>query len=187
MTIIYVKLHKIKQIMIRNFESYIPEIHKSAYVDEQSAVIGNVRIGKDSAMWPHSVARGDINPIIIGERTNIQDGSVLHVTHKSDYSKGFSVEIGNDVTIGHSVIVHACNISDRVLVGMGSIILDGSSIQSDVMIGAGSLVSPGKILESGYLYLGSPAKQVRILTAKEKEFLLYSAKGYVDLKNRYLK
>jgi len=172
--------------MIRNFESYVPKVHKTAYVDEQSSVIGNVEIGEDSAMWPQSVARGDINPIIIGKRTNVQDGSVLHVTHKSDYSQGFCVEIGNDVTIGHSVIVHACHIADRVLVGMGSIILDGSSIEPDVMIGAGSLVSPGKILKSGYLYLGSPVKQVRELTQKERDFLVYSAKGYVDLKNRYI-
>ena len=173
--------------MIRSFKNKSPEIDKTAYVDEQSTVIGNVSISSDSAMWPQSVARGDINPIIIGNRTNIQDGSVIHVTHKSDYSPGFSTTIGDDVTVGHSVIIHACKISNRVLVGMGSIILDGVEVDSDVMIGAGSLVSPGKKLESGFLYLGSPVKKIRELNDKELKFLVYSAKSYVDLKNEYLK
>ena len=177
---------KNENIMIRSFENTHPDISKSAYIDEQATVIGNVKIGDDSAMWPQSVARGDINPIVIGARTNIQDGTIIHVTHKSEYSVGFSAIIGNDVTVGHSVIIHACQIGDRVLVGMGSIILDGSEISNDVMIGAGSLVSPGKKLESGFLYLGSPVKKVRELNEKEKKFLLYSAKGYVELKNRYI-
>ena len=137
-------------------------------------------------MWPQAVARGDINPITIGKRTNVQDGTIIHVTHKSDYSPGYEVRIGNDVTIGHSAIIHACKIEDRVLVGMGSIILDGAIIQHDVMLGAGSLVGPGKTLESGFLYLGSPAKKIRKLNEKELKFLVYSAKGYVELKNTYM-
>tara|TARA_B100000902_G_scaffold83077_1_gene87662 strand:+ start:26 stop:547 length:522 start_codon:yes stop_codon:yes gene_type:complete len=173
--------------MIRTFKNFNPDIHKTAYIDEQSTVIGNVKIGKDSAMWPQSVARGDINPIVIGERTNIQDGTLIHVTHKSKYSPGFSVDIGNDVTVGHLAIIHACKISDRVLIGMGSTVLDGAEIASDTMVGAGTLVGPGKHLESGYLYLGSPAKKIRELTEKERAFLIYSAKCYVDLKNEYLK
>jgi len=177
---------KNENIMIRSFENTHPDISESAYIDEQSTVIGDVKIGDDSAMWPQSVARGDINPIIIGARTNIQDGSIIHVTHKSEYSVGFNVTIGDDVTIGHSVIIHACEIGNRVLVGMGSIILDGSKIPDEVMIGAGSLISPGKTLESGFLYLGSPAKKVRELNNKERSFLLYSAKNYVDLKNRHI-
>ncbi len=172
--------------MIRSFKNFSPDIHKTVYVDKQSTVIGNVKIGKDSAMWPQAVARGDINPIVIGERTNIQDGTIIHVTHKSKYSPSFSVTIGNDVTIGHSSIIHACKIADRVLIGMGSIVLDGAEIASDTMIGAGTLVGPGKHLEGGYLYLGSPAKRVRELTEKEISFLIYSAKCYVDLKNEYL-
>ena len=165
--------------MIRLFKNFSPDIHKTVYIDEQSTVIGNVKIGKDSAMWPQAVARGDINPIIIGERTNIQDGTIIHVTHKSKYSPSFPVTIGNDVTVGHSSIIHACKIADRVLIGMGSIVLDGAEIASDTMIGAGTLVGPGK-------HLGSPAKRVRQLTEKEISFLIYSAKCYVDLKNEYL-
>ena len=120
---------------------------------------------------PQAVARGDINPITIGKRTNVQDGTIIHVTHKSDYSPGYEVRIGSDVTIGHSAIIHACKIEDRVLVGMGSIILDGAIIQHDVMLGAGSLVGPGKTLESGFLYLGSPAKKIRELNEKELLFI----------------
>ena len=171
---------------IKSYKNQNPKIHKSAYIDEQSTVIGNVEIGEDSAMWPQAVARGDINPITIGKRTNVQDGSIIHVTHKSDYSPGYAVRIGDDVTIGHSAIIHACIITDRVLIGMGSIILDGAVIQHDVMLGAGSLVGPGKTLESGYLYVGSPAKKIRELNEKELKFLIYSAQGYVELKNNYL-
>ncbi len=171
--------------MIRKFKNISPSIHETAYIDEQATIIGDVTVGKDSALWPQAVARGDISSITIGERTNIQDGAILHVTHASEYSKEYPLVIGNDVTIGHSVVLHACTILDRSLIGMGSIILDGATIQSDCMIGAGSLVGPGKNIESGYLYVGSPVKQVRKLTDKEKDFLLYSAKSYVDLKNKY--
>ena len=139
-------------------------------------------------MWPHSVARGDINTIFIGQRTNIQDGSILHVTHSSEFCpSGYPLSIGSDVTIGHSAIIHACTIHDRCLIGMGSIILDGAVISSESMIAAGALVGPGKKTESGFIYVGSHAKKLRTLTDKELEFLLYSAKGYVDLKNQYLK
>ena len=173
-------------MVIKSFKNYEPSIHETSYVDGQATVIGHVSIGEDSAMWPHSVARGDINPIHIGKRTNVQDGTVIHVTHQSDYSPCYEVHIGNDVTIGHSAIIHACNIEDRVLIGMGSIILDGAIIKKDVMLAAGSLVGPGKVLDSGYLYIGSPAKKVRELSDKELKFLIYSAKGYVDLKNMYM-
>ncbi|MBT3549416.1 MAG: gamma carbonic anhydrase family protein [Gammaproteobacteria bacterium] len=173
--------------MIRSFNNKKPNIHSSAYIDEQATVIGNVKIGKDSALWPQAVARGDINSITIGERTNVQDGSILHVTHAGKFCKdGYPLAIGNDVTIGHSAIIHACTIENTVLVGMGSIILDGAIIKSECMIAAGALVGPGKIMESGYLYVGSPAKKLRKLSDKELEFLKYSAAGYVDLKNSYL-
>jgi len=112
----------------------------------------------------------------------------LHVTHASEFCpSGYPLSIGSDVTIGHSAIIHACTIHDRCLIGMGSIILDGAVISSESMIAAGALVGPGKKTESGFLYVGSPAKKLRTLTDKELEFLLYSAKGYVDLKNQYLK
>tara|TARA_B100001564_G_scaffold356589_1_gene371083 strand:+ start:87 stop:620 length:534 start_codon:yes stop_codon:yes gene_type:complete len=173
--------------MIRSFNNIEPKIDKSAYVDYQSTVIGNVTIGKDSAIWPQVVVRGDINSIKIGDRTNIQDGSILHVTHASDFCpSGYALSIGNDVTVGHSAVIHACTIKDTVLIGMGSIILDGATINSECMLAAGALVGPGKELESGFLYVGSPAKKLRELSERELEFLLYSAKGYVDLKNQYM-
>jgi carbonic anhydrase/acetyltransferase-like protein (isoleucine patch superfamily) len=173
--------------MIRSFNNINPEIHETAYIDEQSTVIGNVKIGKDSAIWPQVVVRGDINSIKIGDRTNIQDGSILHVTHASEFCpSGYALSIGNDVTVGHSAVIHACTIKDTVLIGMGSIILDGATINSECMLAAGSLVGPGKELESGYLYVGSPAKKLRELSEQEMKFLSYSAKGYVDLKNQYM-
>ena len=173
--------------MIRSFNNVKPKIDKTAYVDQQSTVIGNVTIGKDSAIWPQAVVRGDINSIKIGDRTNIQDGSILHVTHASEFCpSGYALSIGNDVTVGHSAVIHACTIKDTVLIGMGSIILDGATINSECMLAAGSLVGPGKELESGYLYVGSPAKKLRELSERELDFLVYSAKGYVDLKNQYM-
>ncbi|MBH43851.1 MAG: gamma carbonic anhydrase family protein [Gammaproteobacteria bacterium] len=173
--------------MIRDFKNYNPKIHESAYIDMAATIIGNVTVGEDSAFWPQSVARGDISSINVGSRTNIQDGSILHVTHKSHYSEEFPLIVGDDVTIGHSVILHACTIEDTCLIGMGSIVLDGAIIESGSMLAAGSLVGPGKKIEGGYLYLGTPVKKARKLTNEEKEFLKYSAKSYVDLKNEYLK
>ena len=173
--------------MIRSFNNNKPKIHKTAYIDKQSTVIGDVTIGEDSAIWPQVVARGDINSITIGKRTNVQDGSILHVTHISEFCpSGYPLSIGNDVTIGHSAVIHACTIKDTVLIGMGSIILDGAVINSNCMLAAGALVGPGKELESGFLYVGSPAKKLRELSDRELDFLLYSAKGYVDLKNQYM-
>ena len=171
---------------VRRFEGHQPDIHASVYIDEQALVVGEVSIGEDSSVWPMSVVRGDVNSIEIGERTNIQDGSVLHVTHDSEYAEGgMPLVIGSDVTVGHKVILHACQVEDGCLIGMGTTVLDGALIRAGSMIGAGALVPPGKVLESGYLYLGSPVKQVRELTEKEKRFLQYSAAHYVRLKNRH--
>jgi carbonic anhydrase/acetyltransferase-like protein (isoleucine patch superfamily) len=171
---------------IRPFEQHSPQIDPTAWVDDSAVVIGQVRIGADSSVWPLTAVRGDINAITIGTRSNIQDGSVLHVTHDSEYAPGgFALSIGDDVTIGHKVILHACTIGNRCLVGMGSTVLDGVVFEDEVMLGAHSLVSPGKVLESGYLYLGAPARKARALTDKERAFLRYSATHYVELKNRY--
>jgi len=171
---------------VRRFEGHQPDIHASVYIDEQALVVGEVSIGEDSSVWPMSVVRGDVNSIEIGERTNIQDGSVLHVTHGSEYAEGgMPLVIGSDVTVGHKVILHACQVEDGCLIGMGATVLDGALIRAGSMVGAGALVPPGKVLESGYLYLGSPVKQVRELTEKEKRFLQYSAAHYVRLKNRH--
>jgi carbonic anhydrase/acetyltransferase-like protein (isoleucine patch superfamily) len=172
---------------IRSYKGIAPKLDDSVYIDETSVIVGDVRFGKDASVWPLVSARGDVNHIKIGERTNIQDNSVLHVTHKNaENPEGYPLLIGNDVTIGHKVMLHGCIIKDRVLVGMGSIVLDGATIESDVMIGAGSLVPPRKVLESGYLYVGSPVKQARPLTEKERAFLLRSANNYVQNKNDYM-
>ncbi len=171
---------------IRSFESFTPQIATTAFIDESAVVTGNVVIGADSSIWPCCSVRGDIHSITIGKRTNIQDGSILHVTHDSDYAPGgFKLTVGDDVTVGHNVILHACTVEDLCLIGMGSVVLDGSVVQSGAMVGAGSLVPPNKVLEGGYMWLGSPVKRVRELTDKEKNFLQYSAKQYVNLKDRH--
>lgn len=171
---------------IRKFEQYIPEIAESAFVDESAVVTGNVVIGADSSVWPMCSVRGDIHSIRIGERTNIQDGSILHVTHDSEFAPGGNaLSIGDDVTVGHNAVVHACTVEDMCLIGMGSVLLDGVVVKSGAIVGAGSLVPPGKELAGGYLWLGSPVKRVRELTENEKAFLVYSAAHYVDLKNRH--
>jgi carbonic anhydrase/acetyltransferase-like protein (isoleucine patch superfamily) len=173
---------------IRSFEDYTPEIAESAFVDANAVVTGNVVIGADSSIWPMCSIRGDIHSIRIGERTNIQDGSILHVTHDSEFAPGGNaLSIGNDVTVGHNAVVHACTVEDLCLIGMGSVILDGAIVRKGAMVGAGSLVSPGKEIEGGYLWLGSPAKRARELSEKEKAFLQYSSSHYVDLKNRHMK
>jgi len=172
---------------IRSFHHHTPILGKNVYIDEAALVLGDVKIGDDSSIWPMTVVRGDIHKIRIGCRTNIQDGSVLHVTHDSQYSPGGQpLIIGDDVTVGHKSILHACQIGNQCLIGMGAIILDGAIIEDRVMVGANALVSSGKKLESGYLYLGSPAKVVRKLTDEELNFLNYSAQSYVDLKNQHL-
>ncbi len=149
-------------------------------------VNGRVEIAAGASLWPMVVVRGDINDIRIGARSNIQDGSVLHVTHDSRFSKpgGESLDIGEDVTVGHNVTLHGCTLKDRCLIGMGAIVLDGAVVESDVMVGAGALVAPYKTLKSGYLYVGNPARQSRPLKESELEFLRYSAEHYVKLAKR---
>ena len=168
--------------MIRSFNNISPNIHETAYVDEQATVIGNVEIDKDSAMWPHSVARGDINTIFIGQRTNIQDGSIVHID-----SKKYPTDIGDDVTIGHGCIIHATTIRSRILIGMGSIVLDGSEIRCNVIVGAGSLVPPGAYLEGGFLYMGSPCKKIRPLNDKDYKMIIDTSKDYVQHSKVYRK
>lgn len=171
---------------IRGFEQIDPFIDESGYVDSAATVIGDVAIGAQSSVWPGSVLRGDVQSIRIGERTNIQDGAIVHVTHDGEFSPGgFATHIGDDVTIGHRAIIHACTIEDRVLVGMGAILMDGAVVRSDVMIGAGSLVPGGAELESGRLYVGSPVKEKRELTDEELRFLRYSAEHYAKLAQRH--
>ncbi|GLT20240.1 gamma carbonic anhydrase family protein [Vibrio zhanjiangensis] len=172
---------------LRSYKNIKPLLGKRVYIDSSSVLVGDIRIGDDSSVWPLVAARGDVNHIHIGARTNIQDGSVLHVTHKNQQNpEGYPLIIGNDVTIGHKVMLHGCTIKDRVLVGMGAIVLDGAVVEEEVMIGAGSLVPPGKVLESGFLYMGSPVKQARLLSEEERAFLVKSANNYVQNKDDYL-
>jgi carbonic anhydrase/acetyltransferase-like protein (isoleucine patch superfamily) len=171
---------------IRSYKGTRPSIDASAYIDPSAAVIGDVVIGADSSVWPMTAIRGDVNRIRIGARTNIQDGSVLHVTAPGPLApQGHGLSIGDDVTVGHKVVLHACTIEDGCLIGMGSVVLDGAVIRSGAMVGAGSVVSPGKELEGGYLYLGTPARQARPLNDSEKAYFSYSSKHYVALKNNY--
>ncbi|WP_455201887.1 gamma carbonic anhydrase family protein [Kaarinaea lacus] len=172
---------------IKSFQGITPVVADSVYVDETSLVVGDVTIGEDSSIWPMTVVRGDVNKITIGSCTNIQDGSVLHVTHPHQtIPDGFALRVGNNVTVGHKVILHGCVVEDNCLIGMGSTIMDGAVIQSHVLVGASSLVAPGKELESGYLYLGSPVKKIRQLTDEEYAWIDYSAIHYKKLKNRYM-
>lgn len=170
---------------IRRFKDKEPIMPASCYVDKKALVLGDVTLGEDCSVWPMAVIRGDVHQIRIGNRTNIQDGSVLHVTHYGPFNQGSPLIIADDVTIGHAVVLHACQIRNRCLIGMHSTILDDAIIHDDVIIGAHSLVSPGKELESGFLYVGTPVKQIRPLTNEEKKFLKYSAEHYVKLKNEY--
>ncbi len=163
-----------------------PQLAPGVWVHPRATVIGEVSLGADVSVWPGAVIRGDVNSITIGEATNIQDGSVLHVSHKTPLDPaGGPLVIGARVTVGHAVILHACNIEDECLIGMGSIILDRAVVKRHVLLGAGSLVPEGKILESGYLYLGRPAKQVRPLTAEEIAHFSYSARHYIKLAQSY--
>ncbi|MFS2221919.1 gamma carbonic anhydrase family protein [Pantoea sp. B65] len=172
---------------LRPFKQLFPQLGERVMVDASSVVVGDVSLADDVSIWPLVAIRGDVNKVVIGKRSNIQDGSVLHVTHKSSYNpEGNPLIIGEDVTVGHKAMLHGCTIGNRVLVGMGSILLDGAIIEDDVMIGAGSLVAPGKRLESGYLYIGSPAKKARPLSAEEIAGLLYSSNNYVGWKDDYL-
>jgi len=177
----------IVKMTIRTYASSTPVLETGVYVDATALVIGDVTIGAESSIWPMVVVRGDVNRIMIGHHSNIQDASVLHVTHDNEQAgkRGYPLTIGNYVTVGHKALLHACTIGDYSLIGMGAIIMDGAVVQEKVIVGAGSLVTPGKRLDSGYLYLGNPARKVRPLTADELAYPEYSAKHYVELKNRH--
>lgn len=172
---------------IRTYMGITPTLGKGAYVDDTALVIGDVTVGAHSSIWPMTVVRGDVNKIRIGKRSNIQDSCVIHVTHPhTDMPEGHAVVVGDNVTVGHKVILHGCTVGDHCLVGMGSTIMDGASLEPFVLLGAGSLVSPGKVLEGGYLWLGSPVRKVRPLSDEERKWIEYSAQHYVDLKDLHL-
>ena len=183
----HVESPKLAGMSIRNFENTAPRIAKTAYVDATALVIGHVTLEEDVSLWPNVVARGDVNSIRVGARTNVQDGTVLHVSHDSEFARGgFPLDIGADITVGHQAILHGCTIEDRCLVGMAATVMDGAVLRSGVILGAGSLVPPGHELEGGYLWVGSPARRVRPLREQETAFLDYSAGHYVELKNRHM-
>ncbi len=172
---------------LRTFRGHTPRIGDRVLIDPQALVLGDVELGDDVSVWPGAIVRGDMHTIRIGARTSVQDGSVLHITHASDFNPGgWPLTIGSEVTIGHNATLHGCTLGDRILVGMGAIVMDGAVIENDVVIAAGALVTPKKTLESGYLYAGSPAKQVRPLSEKEMAFFSYSAGNYVRLKDEHI-
>ena len=171
---------------IRTFEDRTPVVAASAYVDPTALVIGDVSIGEHASLWPMVVARGDVNRIRIGAGTNIQDGSVLHVTHVGKFTPdGFALTIGENITVGHRAILHACSVGDGCLIGMAATVMDGAVLGPRLILGAGSLVPPGKELEGGHLWVGSPARKLRPLTDREFEMLSYSAQHYIELKDRH--
>jgi len=172
---------------ISSYLGSVPVLAERIYLHASAQLIGDVRIGRDSSVWCNAVLRGDVNRIVVGECSNIQDFAMGHVAHKNAAKPdGSPLLIGNHVTIGHAVILHGCSIGDECLIGMGSIVMDDAVIERRVMLGAGSLVPPGKVLESGHLYVGRPAVKVRALSDEELAYLKYSAEHYVRVKNNYL-
>ncbi len=171
---------------IKAFDGHTPVIDPTAWVDESAYVSGDTVLAEQVSVWPMAVIRGDVNYIRIGRKTNVQDGAVLHVAHAGEYTspQGYPLLIGEEVTVGHRAVLHACTIGNRCLIGMGAIVLDGAVVGDDVIIGAGSVVPPKKQLEGGYLYVGSPVKQARALTERELTFLRYSAENYWKLTER---
>ncbi len=180
----FINIWRQVKMNIREYQGKKPQVAESAYVDISSVIIGDVTIGEDSSIWPLVTARGDVHRIEIGARTNIQDGTIMHVTHSSDYVPGGNpLVIGNDVTVGHQAMLHACTIGNNCLIGMGAVVLDGAVVEDHVVVGAGSVVPPQKVLKTGYLYLGNPVKLIRKLNQEEMDYFEYAARHYIELKN----
>jgi gamma-carbonic anhydrase len=167
--------------MIRTFQGVKPTIPTSCFIEETGIVIGDVVLGEHCSVWFHAVVRGDVHFIRIGNRTNVQDLCMLHVTHDTH-----PLIIGNEVTIGHGVILHGCTIQDRVLIGMGAIIMDGAVIGEDSVVGAGALITEQTIVPPNSLILGSPAKVKRSVTDEERAWIKESAENYVKYAGQYL-
>ena len=172
---------------LRAYQGIRPTLGAGVYVDPQACVIGRVTLGADVSVWPMAVLRGDVNAIRLGDRSNVQDGCVLHVTHDGPYSPGgLPLVIGADVTIGHHATLHACTLGNRILVGMGAIVLDGALVEDEVIIGAGAVVPPRKRVPSRTLWVGNPARQLRELSVRELEQFSYLSRHYVRIKDGYL-
>ncbi len=173
---------------VRPYREWTPAIGRGAWIDPAATVIGRVTIGEDASIWPGAVVRGDVNEISIGARTNIQDGSVLHVaSSRLAGGDGIPLIVGDECTVGHAVVLHACTVGRRSLVGTGALVLDGAVIGDEVIVGAGALVLAGRVLPPRTLWVGSPARLVRVLTPQEIAHLAESAAHYVSLKDDYLK
>jgi carbonic anhydrase/acetyltransferase-like protein (isoleucine patch superfamily) len=174
--------------MIHKFKNFTPKIGKDTWIAPSADVIGDVTIGEDCSIWFGTVIRGDVHYITIGDRTSIQDVSMVHITHhkKEDRSDGSPTIIGSDVTIGHRVMLHGCTIEDACLIGMSATILDNAVIGKESIVGASSLVTKGKVFPPRSLIMGSPAKVIRELTEKEVAELYAGAKRYVSFKNEYM-
>ncbi|NLW04580.1 MAG: gamma carbonic anhydrase family protein [Pseudomonadaceae bacterium] len=171
---------------IRSYQGITPKLGVNVFVDPSAVVIGDVELGEGVSIWPMAVVRGDMHYIRIGKSTSVQDGAVLHITHGSDFNPGgFPLIIGEEVTIGHKAVLHGCKLGNRILVGMGAIVMDGVTVEDEVIIAAGALVPPGKTLLSGYVYAGSPARKMREITEKERRFFSYSAANYVALQAKH--
>jgi carbonic anhydrase/acetyltransferase-like protein (isoleucine patch superfamily) len=165
----------------------MPTLGDRTYVDPAATVIGDVVLGDDVSIWPNAVLRGDVHYIRIGARSNVQDGTVIHVTHDGPYSPGgFPTIVGEGVTIGHAAVIHACTIEDYCLIGMHATVLDGAVIKKYGFVAAGSVIPPGKVVGDRELWVGNPAKCVRLLSDQQVEQLHYSADHYVRLKDVYL-
>jgi carbonic anhydrase/acetyltransferase-like protein (isoleucine patch superfamily) len=171
---------------IETYRDFTPLLGRNVYVHPAATVIGDVDLGDEVSVWPGAVIRGDVNRIRIGARSNVQDGSILHVSHRRPADPdGAPLLIGGDVTIGHAVILHGCVIGDECLVGMGSLVMDKAVLEPRVLLGAGSLVPEGRVLRSGWLHLGRPARPVRPLSPEELEHFAYQAANYARLAAEY--
>ena len=166
--------------IILPYKGIMPNIHPTVYIADNAVITGDVTIGENSSIWFGCVLRGDVNKIVIGKRSNVQDGTVVH-----ESSFGHPTIIGDDVTIGHMALIHACTIHDGVLIGMQSCVMDGTVIEARAMLAAGSLVPPGKHIASGQLWGGRPAKHMRDLNEKDFKHLEWSSDNYVKVSRTY--
>jgi gamma-carbonic anhydrase len=158
-----------------------PSVHKTVFVAPGVSIIGDVQIGEKASIWFNSILRGDVQRIVVGARTNIQDGSILHGT-----TNGAPTLVGSEVTVGHGAILHACLTEDRAFVGFGARVLDGAIVRTGGMLAAEAVLTPGKVVGSGELWAGNPARFLRTLTFEEIENIVVAAEGYVTLGERYV-
>ena len=167
--------------LILPYKGILPRIHPSAFIADGAVIIGDVEIGADSNVWYNCVIRGDVNEIRIAERTNVQDGTVVHCT-----ANGHGTYIGSDITIGHNATIHACTLKDGSFIGMGTVVLDGAVVEASAMLAAGAVLTPGKTVPAGELWAGNPAKKLRDLRAEDIAFFPKSAAHYVELSKAYM-